>query len=88
MNPFDKIEESTFNAQLSKVLALMLDGNWRTLEQIERATGASQASASARLRDFRKAKFGGHTVNRRRAAGAWAGRYEYQLVLNQSQVAA
>jgi len=41
---------------------------------------ASEGGVSARLRDFRKEKFGSHTVNRRRKAGG--GTFEYQLIVN------
>jgi hypothetical protein len=44
----------------------MADGEWHTLKELSTITGASEASCSARLRDFRKPKFGGHTVDRRR----------------------
>jgi len=58
----------------------MRDGEWRTLGEISEATGHPEASVSARLRDFRKPRFGGHTVNRRR--GKWVGGswWEYQLL--------
>lgn len=62
------------------VFDLMRDGQWRTLSEIEDATGHPQASISARLRDFRKARFGGHEVNRRRRADA--GTWQYQLILS------
>lgn len=51
-------------AQFNRVWKLMHDGTWRTLEGIARETGDPTTSVSARLRDFRKDKFGGHTVER------------------------
>jgi hypothetical protein len=75
--------------QNRKVYDLMVDGKWRTLNEIE--TGIrdldpqariSQASASARLRDLRKERFGGHTVNRRPRGERSAGLFEYQLILH------
>jgi hypothetical protein len=65
--------------QLGKVFDLMKDGNWRTIPQIvERTHGAPQA-ISARLRDFRKAKYGGHTVENK-----WVGKglYAYRLLVS------
>lgn len=60
-----------------RVRALMLDGTWRTLPEIQARCGGSEASCSARLRDLRKGKFGGYQVDRRyRAAGVW----EYRVV--------
>lgn len=65
-------------AQLAKVFELMSDSQWRTLEEIETALGYPQASISARLRDFRKSKFGGHTVERQYLVrGLW----RYRLIL-------
>lgn len=65
------------NAQMRRVGALMADGQWRTLAEIEARTGDPQASVSARLRDLRKAKFGQHTVDRRRRS---PGTFEYRVV--------
>lgn len=62
--------------QLKSVLALMSDGKWRTLAEIAQAVGCSEASASARLRDFRKTAFGGFKVDRWRVNG---GLYRYRL---------
>jgi hypothetical protein len=64
--------------QLARVYALMADGHWRTLRQIAAAAGGTEAAVSARLRDLRKSKFGGHTVERRRVAGA-NGLWEYRV---------
>lgn len=50
---------------------------WWTLRELSVAVGASEASVSARLRDLRKPKYGGHTVERRRVTG---GLYEYRLI--------
>jgi hypothetical protein len=66
------------NDQHETVKRLMADGRWRTLPEIHDITGFGEASISARLRDFRKLRFGEHTVNRRRRTAAL---FEYQLVL-------
>src|SRR6185369_16113064 len=52
--------------QFLLVRDLMSDGAWRTLQEIGNETGEQQASISARLRDLRKEKFGGYSVERRR----------------------
>lgn len=70
--------------QWAKVFALMKDGTYRTLAEIEEATGYPQASISARLRDFRKERFGQHTVNRRRRGKG--GTWEYQLEVNATEL--
>lgn len=64
-------------AQLLRVWALMSDGKWRTLAEISINTGDPQASVSARLRDIRKPKFGGHAVE---VIHLGRGLYQYRLV--------
>lgn len=63
--------------QLAKVFNLMKDGRWRSLTEIENETGAPQASVSAQLRNLRKERFGGHTVNKKYVHD---GLYVYQLI--------
>lgn len=72
-------DEARLQTQLQKVEAYMRDGRWRSLRQISEAAGGSEASASARLRDLRKPRFGGYIVERRRTftEGVW----EYRLLL-------
>jgi len=43
----------------------MSDGQWRTLGELSALTGDPEASISARLRDLRKPRFGGLTVERK-----------------------
>ncbi len=63
------------------------NGGWFTLGEIATAIYYrfehkvdSEAGISARIRDLRKAKFGSHTVNRRRRGEASRGIWEYQLL--------
>lgn len=51
-------------AQHHRVLAAMRDNGWWTLSELHRATGDPEASISARLRDLRKPRFGGHVIER------------------------
>jgi hypothetical protein len=71
--------------QNRRVFDCMKDGLWRTLGEIEAATGDPQASVSARLRDLRKSRFGGHSVNRRARGDRAAGLFEYQLVISAAE---
>jgi hypothetical protein len=65
-------------SQLGRVRELMADGEWRTLAAISSIAGCPEASVSARLRDLRKPKFGGYTVERGYAGdGLW----QYRLLL-------
>lgn len=67
--------------QMLAVLSLMADGRFRTLAEISSQTNAPESSVSARLRDLRKPRFGGHTVNRQYVR---KGLHEYQLVLREA----
>jgi hypothetical protein len=58
--------------QFQRVFAIMQDGDWHTLSDLAEASGGSEAGVSARLRDMRKERFGGHVVQRQRgASGLW-----------------
>lgn len=71
-------DKKRLNAQQQAVFNAMSDGVWRSLARIHAMTGAPEASVSARLRDARKSKFGGHTVERRFVSrGLW----EYRLII-------
>lgn len=83
---FDSVfDADRLNKQSRVVYAAVEDGNWRTLAQIAALTGAPEASVSARLRDFRKEKFGGITVERRRVENV-RGLHEYRVLTNQPTV--
>jgi hypothetical protein len=69
------------SSQLVATRELMLDGEWRNLAQIvlalrKQGIHVTEASISARLRDLRKLKFGGYSVERRRLIG---GLWEYRV---------
>ena len=60
----------------------MKDGCWRTLAEIHAIVRrGSEASISARLRDFRKRQWGQNAVNRRWRGEAALGIHEYQLIV-------
>lgn len=62
--------------QHRRIAAVMRDAKWRTLDEIGTATGDPPASVSARLRDFRKERFGSYIVERRRRS---KGLFEYRI---------
>lgn len=91
-----RFDGDTFDARLDGlrltgqwrvVFLVMRDGVWRTLDEVQEviALGGGEyyplQSISARLRDFRKARFGRHTVERRRRGKPSAGLFEYRLTL-------
>lgn len=66
--------------QIERVYNLMIDGQWRTLNEIETATGDPAASISAQLRHLRKERFGSHTVEKRARGEREHGLFEYRLI--------
>ncbi len=62
--------------QLVAVRQYMADHEWHTLYALSLMTGAPEASVSARLRDLRKSKYGGHIIERRHIGN---GLWEYRL---------
>ena len=75
-------DKARLTVQLAAVKAIMLDGRWHRLAEILAHIGhGSEAGVSARIRDLRKTKFGGHTVERRRVKPIVRGLHEYRLVV-------
>lgn len=67
--------------QLRDVQSLMRYGDWMLLSSIAEKCKAPPQSVSARLRDLRKSKFGGYTIEKRRVArNQWA----YRMVVASS----
>lgn len=70
--------------QIERVFLLMKDSRFRTLEEIARATNCLETSASSRLRDLKKTKFGSHSIySRPRTRKPLV--YEYQLIVNEKR---
>lgn len=68
---------------LDRVRNLMLDGHWRNLAEISSATGGTEASCSARLRDLRRVENGGYQVDRRRVGEPSRGIWVYRVTVKQ-----
>lgn len=73
-----KTDLARLKGQLLRVWFVMRPGQWTTLKSLAQTVGGSEASVSARLRDLRKPRFGGHTVERKHVKN---GLYMYRLVL-------
>lgn len=67
------------NKQQARVWEIMRDGEWYTLGEIHRRTGDPEPSISARFRDLRKDKYGGHEVEREHLG---SGLFRYRLIVN------
>lgn len=72
-------DKERLKIQLGRVFLTVLDRQWWTLHELSRVTGAPEASVSARLRDLRKDRFGGHVVERRARGERAKGWFEYRL---------
>lgn len=70
------VDKPTEPSQLSVVRAEMAKGDWTTLAALSASTGFPEASVSARLRDLRKPKFGGHSIEKRRVG---RNQFEYRM---------
>jgi hypothetical protein len=75
------LDRDRLTTQFNRCFDVMCDGNWHTLKELVSYSGGTEQAISARVRDMRKSRFGGHTVERRRVAGK-RGVYEYKLTLN------
>lgn len=67
--------------QVRRIRDLMLDGQWRTLSEIEAKTSDPAASISAQLRNLRKQRFGGYIIEKRRRGNRDSGLFEYRLII-------
>lgn len=84
------LDSERLGGQMARVFSVMRDGKWRTLSELQAVIHSrfgkhdSEAGLSARLRDARKQKFGGHTVLRQRRQPATAGLFEYRLEIRRT----
>lgn len=76
-------DEIRLTGQLAAVYAVMSMGRWHTLADLARAAGGitgrrySEAGVSARIRDLRKPRFGGHRID---AEHVRDGLWRYRMV--------
>ena len=77
---FDRaLDGARLDSLRERVRRLMSDGHWRTLEEIQAVVGGRETGVSAKLRDLRKARYGAHTVERRRIDDPSSGHWEYRV---------
>lgn len=74
--PGDSSRDGRLKSQLVRVYEAMLTEQWIDLYWLSQATRAPEASISARIRDLRKPRFGGFTVESRERS---PGHFEYRL---------
>jgi len=66
--------------QHDRIKNLMLDGEWRTLQEIADLTHDPVSSVSAQLRHLRKIRFGSYNVERQPRKNRNNGLFEYRLL--------
>jgi len=77
-------DQDRLENQLDATFNIMNDGRWRTIPELTALVSlrirreVTTQSVSARLRDFRKEKFGGHRVDRESLGG---GVFQYRLIV-------
>ena len=76
-----KRDSHRLTGQMQRIYDCMSDGGWKTLSQVSEVTGAPEASASAGIRNLRKERFGGFTVDREHVSN---GLYRYKLNMDES----
>lgn len=77
-----RYDQERLTGQIRRIFDVMADGRWRTVRQIEDLTGDPGSSISAQLRNLRKARFGGHTVEKQIRGDRERGLYEYRVLVN------
>lgn len=65
-----------------KCRLLMADGGWWSIPTMAAALGCSETGASARIRDMRKERYGGHKVIKRPVGH----QFEYRLIAEKEAV--
>jgi len=65
--------------QLERVFECLSDGEYKTFDDIRVVTGDPVTSISAQIRNLRKDKFGGHTIDRMHCGN---GLYKYRMTIN------
>ncbi len=75
-----KKDQARLSKQHERIRDLMVDGHWRTLDEIAQITLDPAASVSAQLRHLRKERFGAYNVEKRRREGH-SGLFEYRVTV-------
>ena len=57
-------DKRRLTGQIKDVLTWISDGRWHSVHTISAATNHPEPSVSAQLRNLRKKRFGGHTIDR------------------------
>jgi hypothetical protein len=75
-------DDKRLSGQQKDIFDYMKDGQWYRLKDVADSTGYPENSVSAQIRNLRKPKFGGHTVETRYVKTGKGGLYEYRLQID------
>lgn len=75
----EELDGKRIQKQHEEIRDYMLCREWRTLAEIASALRYPEASVSAQLRHLRKARFGGHVVEKRRRLSPSGAQWEYRV---------
>ena len=78
----DKVGSAARISRPQILFNLMKGGEWFTLQQLTELVGGSESGVSAAVRRFRRARYGGHTVNKQKIS---KNLFQYQLIPNKHQ---
>ena len=67
------------SGQIQRVYDAIKDGDWYTLDEINKITGDPHASISAQLRNLRKKRFGSYSIEKRYKGNRSRGLWEFKL---------
>jgi len=82
---FDQnLDSERLSSQMDRVIEAVSDGQYHDLNSLVAKCGGTTASISARLRDLRKPKFGGHTVTSTRVGDPRSGKWVYKVTFKNS----
>jgi len=74
------VDYKRLTKQHDRIKFLMMDNQWRTLDEISKLTGDPQSSISAQLRHLRKRRFGSFIVERQPCGARETGLFEYRVL--------
>lgn len=84
----EELDGKRIRHQHEAIRDFMLDGRWRTLQEIAKDLGYPESSVSAQLRHLRKPEFGAYIVEKRRrisAIGTWEYHVEARIINSEGQ---
>ena len=72
-------DESRLSKQIYRIRYVMLDGCWRSLQEVARLSNSPSTSVASQLRNLRMPENGGYVVDRRARGDRNTGLFEYRL---------